>query len=265
MHTLVKMIRLLGIGFSMSLRRTLAFRMNMQFDIMMSVISLASSLVAVMIIFGRTDRLAGWTRSEMFVLIGTFEMLTGMKAAFVDPNLSLLANRGIREGQLDHQLLTPAPGLFLATLGTAAPLACVHVLFGLGVVGVGVVIHGQPPEATSVVVWSLLVCLGMACTWAIGTLVGCIAFWAPRLDLQGIYGTAWQLGRYPPGIYARPLRFLLSYVLPLMLVAAFPARALLQSPDWHTVAAATATAAVTVLMAVWAWRAGLSRYVGATS
>ncbi|MEV7229871.1 ABC-2 family transporter protein [Polymorphospora sp. NPDC051019] len=265
MRVLVKMVRLLGIGFSMSLRRTLAFRVDLHFDVMMSGISLASTLAAVLIIFGRTDHLGGWTRPEMFVLVGTFELLTGVKAAFVDPNLSLLANRGIREGRLDHHLLAPAPGLFLATLGTAAPLSCIHVLLGLGVVGVGVGMTGRAPEPVAVAVWLLLLLLGTAATWAVGTLIGCIAFWAPKLDLQSIYGTAWQFGRYPPDIYARPLRFLLSYVLPLMLVAAFPAAALLRSPDWTTVAAAAATATTAVLAALAAWRAGLRRYVGATS
>ncbi|MEV4596372.1 ABC-2 family transporter protein [Amycolatopsis sp. NPDC049253] len=82
----------------------------------------------------RTTTLAGWTRLEVLVLIGTFELLSGVKTTFVDPNLAGFPTRGVREGRLDHHLLQPAPSMFLVSFATAAPLAAVQILLGLGVV-----------------------------------------------------------------------------------------------------------------------------------
>ena len=127
----------------MSLRRTLTYRTNLLFDVALAVAGLLSSLATVLLVFTRTDHLAGWTRPETFVLVGTYQLLTGVKAAFLDPNLAWFPTRGIREGTLDTYLLQPAPSLFLASLATAAPLALVEAVLGLGVVGLGA--YGHPP------------------------------------------------------------------------------------------------------------------------
>jgi len=265
MRTVLKVARLFGAGFSMSLRQTLAFRVNLAFDIVMAVVQLLSTLATVLIIFSRTDSLAGWTRPEVFVLIGTFELISGVKTTFVDPNLANFPTRGIREGHLDHQLLQPAPSMFLVSLGTAAPLAAVQIPLGLVVVGMGVSMGGQVPGPGAVVVWLLLVGAATVTMWAVGMLLASLAFWASKLDLQSLYGNAWQFARYPSDIYAKPLRFLFTYVLPLALIATVPARALVRPFDLSSVLLALAAGVVAVGLAVVAWRRGLKRYTGATS
>jgi ABC-2 type transport system permease protein len=265
MRTALKLTRLFGAGFSMSLRQTLAFRVNLVFDVVLAVVGLLSTLATVSIIFSQTDSLAGWTRPEVFVLIGTFELISGLKATFVDPNLANFPTRGIREGHLDHHLLRPAPSMFLVSLGTAAPLAAVQIPLGLVVVGMGVSTSGQVAGAGAVAAWLLLVGAATVTTWAVGMLLASLAFWASKLDLQSLYGNAWQFARYPADIYAEPLRFLVTYVLPLALIATVPAQALVRPFDPGAVLLALATSAVAVVLAIVAWRRGLKRYTGATS
>lgn len=53
----------------------------------------------------------------------------------VEGHNSLLRRTG--EGRLDHHRLQPAPSLFLVSFATAAPLAGVQILLGLGVVFAG--------------------------------------------------------------------------------------------------------------------------------
>ena len=258
-----KLARLFATGFSMSLRRTLTYRTNLLFDVALAVAGLLSSLATVLLVFARTDHLAGWTRPETFVLVGTYQLLTGVKAAFLDPNLAWFPTRGIREGTLDTYLLQPAPSLFLASLATAAPLALVEAVLGLGVVGLGA--YGHPPGPLGIAAWLLLVLAGAAVTWALGVLLACLAFWAPRLQLDVFYNATWQLARYPVGIYRRPLRLLLTYVIPLALIATTPATALLREPQPATLLTATVAAATATALATATWRLGLRRYTGATS
>jgi ABC-2 type transport system permease protein len=259
----VKLVRLFAAGFSMSLRRTLAFRTNLFFDVALSVAGLATSLGTVLLIFTQTDELAGWTRRETIVLVGTYQILTGIKVTFIDPNLAWFPGRGIREGTLDAYLLQPAPSLFLASLSTAAPLALVETLLGLGVVAVGV--SGDPPGPLGVAAWLLLLVVGAVVTWALGVLLACLAFWAPRLELEVFYSAAWQLGRYPTDVYRRPVRLVLTYVLPLTLIATLPTSVLLREPAPSVVAASVGAAAFAWVLAIGLWRLGLRRYTGATS
>lgn len=265
MPTAVKLMRLFTAGFSMSLRRTLAFRTNLFFDVLLAVAGLLSALATVLLVFTQTDRLAGWTKPETLVLAGTFQILTGIKATFIDPNLSWFPSRGIRDGTLDTYLLQPAPSLFLASLATAAPLALAQTLLGLTVVAAGVSAHGRTPSGLAVIAWLMLLAVGAALTWALGVLLACLAFWAPRLELDVFYSAVWQLGRYPTDVYRRPIRLLLTYVLPLTLVAALPTGVLLRQPRPAVVLASAAAGAVAVVIAVGVWRLGLRRYTGATS
>lgn len=257
----MKVVRLFGIGFSLSLRRTVAFRANLLFDIALAVVALLSTIAATLVIFSHTNSLAGWHEPEVLVLIGTFELLSGIKATFVDPNLAAFPTRGVRDGGLDHHLLQPAPSMFLVSLSTATPLAGVQIPLGIAVVGVA----SHPSSAVAVLVWVVLVLAATITMWAVGMLFASLAFWVPRLDLHSLYGNAWQLARYPADLYARPVRLLFTYVLPIALIATVPARALAGTLGAGAVLVALGTSVLTVLLAIFVWRLGLRRYTGATS
>jgi ABC-2 type transport system permease protein len=253
------MVRLMLVGVSLSLRRHLTFRANLFFDVALALAGSLSTLATVLIVFTATGTLGGWTRAETLVLVGTFEVVSGLRAAFVDPNLGALPG-SIRDGDLDHQLLSPAPTLLLATLGTTAPVAAVQIPLGLAVLTFGAAEVPGPPAPGA---WILLVAAATVVMWAVGTLLATVAFWAPRLSLQVLFATVWQLARYPADLYARPVRVILTSVVPLALVATVPAAALNRQSDPRAVLPPLAAAAVLALTAAVVWRRGLRRYTGA--
>lgn len=255
--------RLLVVGFGMALRRTMAFRVNLLFDILFALIGLGSSVATILVVFTKAQKLAGWTRSDALVLIGTFQIMSGLKSTFLDPNLSWFPQNGVRNGKLDTYLLQPAPCIFLASLAQSAPLALTQAALGAGVTGIAVGTH--PPRPGNVLAWLLLIAVGMAVAWTIGVLLACLAFWAPNLQLDVFYGAAWGLARYPVSIYRRPLRLILTYVFPLVLIATAPASALVHGPRPAVVVGSVLAGAACVLLARLCWRAGLRRYTGATS
>lgn len=261
----MKLIRLFGAGFTLSVQRTLAFRINLLFDVVMSIVGLGAALTTVLIVFTRTDSLAGWSSAEATVLVGTFQVLTSLKNAFIDPNLAWFPEHGIRNGKLDTYLLQPAPTLYLASLAQSTPLALIQALLGLGVVMVGISSHGQIPGPGAVLAWILTLAAGLTVTWSLGVLLACLAFWAPRLQLEIFYASAWQLARYPTDIYSRPLRMALTYVFPLTLIATIPTTTLLNGPRLAVLTAVIGGSALAFLLANACWRLGLRRYTGATS
>ncbi|WP_238161572.1 ABC transporter permease [Kribbella antibiotica] len=261
----MKLLQLFGAGFSMSVRRSVAFRTNLLFDVVLAFTGLGTTIAAVAIVFTRTDTVGGWSKAEFLVLIGTYELITGLRSAFIDPNLSWFPDNGIRNGKLDAYLLQPAPSLFLASLSLSAPLALIQCVLGAGVLSWGIGTAPDKPDLYGVLSWLLLVIAGLVVTWALSVLLACLAFWAPKLQLDVFYHSAWQLGRYPTDVFARPIRFALTYVFPLALIAAVPSSALLNGPNAGQLAAGLLAAAVAAGLAALAWRAGLRRYTGATS
>lgn len=259
----MKLLRLFGAGFSMSLRRSVAFRINLFFDVLLAFTGLGTAIAAVLIVFTRADTLAGWSKAQFLVLIGTYQLITGLRSAFIDPNLSWFPETGIRNGKLDGYLLQPASSLFLSSLSLSSPLQLIQVVLGFAVLGWG--IADRLPSVGGVASWLLLVVAGIVVTWALSVLLACLAFWAPKLQLDVFYHSAWQLGRYPTDVFARPLRIILTYVFPMALIASIPSRALLRGPQLGVLTAGVAAAGGAAGLAVLAWRAGLRRYSGATS
>ncbi|WP_433019548.1 ABC transporter permease [Kribbella sp. CA-294648] len=259
----MKLLRLFAAGFSRSAQATITFRINLLFDIVLAIIGLFVSLATVFIVYSRTDSLAGWTEAETYVLIGTFQLLSSLKSTFIDPNLSWFPENGIRQGKLDTFLLQPAPTLYLASLARSSPLSLIQFVLGLAVIAVGLRNHVPTPGA--ILAWSLTLIAALAVTWAMGVLLACLAFWAPRLALDVFYTSAWELARYPTDIYRRPLRLALTYLFPLTLIATIPTTTLLTGPHPLVLASTLTGAALTCLLATTCWRLGLRRYTGATS
>lgn len=261
----MKLLRLFGAGFSRSAQATLTFRINLLFDIVLSIVGLFASLATVFIVYARTDSLAGWTEAETYVLIGTFQLFSSLKHAFIDPNLSWFPENGIRQGKLDTFLLQPAPTLYLASLARSTPLALLQFVLGLAVIALGISAYGRLPALDATVAWIVTLAAALAVTWAMGVLLACLAFWAPRLQLDVFYGSAWELARYPTDIYRRPLRLVLTYFFPLALIATVPTTTLLGGPRLPVLVATVAGSALACVLAIGCWRLGLRRYTGATS
>lgn len=260
----MKALRLFKMAFSLSLRRTLAHRVDLGFDVALAFVNLATSLSIVAIVFSRTQLLAGWSAGELLVLTGTFSMVTGIRATFLDPSINDFAQQ-IREGRLDTHLLRPGNSILLATTNRHAPLSLLQSILGLGVVVAGLHLSATIPSPDAIAAGTLLVAVGVTIGWALSVLLATLAFWAPRLSLGPLYGALWDFGRYPTNLYGRWLGPLLTHVFPAAAIATWPAQALTRGPNPGLILGALITAAVAVGLALLLWRLGLRRYTGATS
>jgi len=257
-------VRLFGAIFSLSLRRSLTFRMNLVFELVVSVLGIGAALAALALVFEQTSTLGGWSRGEAIVLLGTYQIVSGVLWTFIEPNVAWFQNQ-VTAGRLDDILLQPAPSIFLASLGSCSPLALSQVITGGIVLVVGLQDRGSAPDGAAVVAWLTLLVVGIALTWASRVFVASVAFWAPALSQDVLYSAVWQFGRYPVTMYRQPIRFALTWVVPLALVTTLPARMLTNGPDAVPLVAGPIAAIGAVVLVSLAWRAGLRRYTSATS
>jgi hypothetical protein len=71
-------------------------------------------------------------------------------------------------------------------------------------------------------VWGIFI-VGLVMIWASRLLLAVVVFWAPQVELDVLSSALWQCGRYPVQIYRQPIRFALTYILPLAYIATMPA------------------------------------------
>lgn len=260
----MRLVRLIGGIFAVSTQRALAHRTNFLFAVLMSLIQIGSGVAVLAVIFSQTETLAGWGPAQSLVLLGAFQLISGLLLTFVEPNLDFFAQR-VTRGELDDALLLPLPSLFTASLGRCRPLALPPALIGLLLMATGIARSGAEISLGNLTAGLLLLMAGLVIGWAARVLLAAIAFWAPGFEATVLYFAFWQLGRYPIQIYPRAIQQLLTFVIPVAFVSTFPAQRLTGGGPQGLPWLGAAAAAVAVAVACGVWRAGLRRYTGATS
>lgn len=278
---LMNMGRILGRIVRLSIQQVTAHRANLVFEGLLTLVRLTAATAAVWAVFEQVDVLAGWTLSGVVVLLGTYQIVTGLLGAFIEPNLSFFGEK-VRQGTVDDILLLPVPSMFMASLGTCSPWALLRVVLGAAIVVVGVSAGaGGAGSAVGAALYLLQLAAGLVVAWAYRLALASVSFWALGAELSVLYNAGWQLGRYPVDIYVTPIRQLLTYVVPVAFIATYPARTLsglaageagsaggalgLAGGALGPAGASLTAALVSALLAGAIWRAGLRRYTSATS
>lgn len=259
----MRLLRLYGMLFSLSLRRQIAFRADFFFEIGRTIIGVITALAALLAVFTRTTQLGGFSAGEAVALLGTFQIVSGLRQALVEPNLRFNGQQ-IANGSFDAVLTQPAPAIFLTSLGGAAPLALVQPALGVLVVVAGTVYSDSRPTIVGVLAWVVLVLAAGVVMWATRCIIAAAVFWALGISLDVAYDGAWQLGAYPTTMLAQPLRTLF-YVVPVAFIATVPTAVLVGklTPTWALTG--IAAAAIATALAIGIWRLGIRNYTSATS
>jgi ABC-2 type transport system permease protein len=250
--------------FVTSVQREVAFRANLLASIVQAASLAGASLLTILLVYRQTDALGGWTRGEAIVLLGTFQVMSGILATFIAPNVQWFGQK-VQRGELDDVLLKPVPGLFLASVGTHAPLGLIQVGLGGATGIVGLRSAGAAPGVGDVLGFLALLAAGIGVTWATRVAVALVALWSPATSLDVVYDAGWQFARYPVSIFEQPFRFVFSWVVPLALVSSLPVRALTRGVSWPSLVAAVIVAVGAMAGVAWLWQRGLRRYTSATS
>ena len=251
------------LALAVSIRRSLAYRTNLLFDLTQTLLLFMATLIAVLAVTGVTGSVGGWMQFDALVLAGVFCILGGVRAAFIEPSLVSFVD-SIRDGRLDIALLEPAPDWFTTSARSYEFLALAQSLLGLILIWVSVANRGLPSPIHLVAGAWLLVC-GVAVSWAVSMLVACLGFWAARFDLAPLTYSLWDFGRYPDSAYGGLLGVVVTFVVPVCGIVVWPASALLGRQPGTAVLLGTMFAIGFILLARIALARGLRRYTGATS
>jgi ABC-2 type transport system permease protein len=218
----------------------------------------------IAVIFSNVHALAGWSATEVALLLG----LTGTAFSLGDVFVSEVerASFHIRQGSFDQFLVRPVGALlqlcaYEFALRRVGRLAQAVLILAFAVHRLGLL--GSPGSAAMLV---LTVTAGAAIFSGLWILTSSIAFWT--VDTQEAANTFTYGGnyltQYPLELFGGWLRRA-AVIVPLAFVNYFPAVWLLGrsdplgAPDWFAFLS-PAVAAVTVLAAGAVWRAGVRHY-----
>ena len=225
------------------LRTKIAEQMAYRSHFFLSIILLvAGDLLVPMItllVYQSGASFPGWSLHEAMLIQGVFGIAKGIAFplffGMVGSTLSM-----VREGTFDLLLLKPRPVLFMTMLNGLDPEDFGRLISG-GVL-FGYALSGLPAPTT--IGWIqfgglFLASLMVLCAFSL-LLSGLLFRWVGSSRVYDIFDSVTSFGLYPGTIYAKSFQQLLTYVIPVGIIAFVPASALLGQAGWDTVGAAAA-------------------------
>lgn len=247
------------------IQNEMQYRANFFVQLGQSLISLATGLIGLWLVFSQTNELNGWTESELLVVMGIFVLMGGVINAIIQPNMTRLLEE-IQLGTLDYALTKPADAQGLISVREFRLWSLTDVLVGILVLSYGILHYQGYVGIGQSLAFMLALLMGSILIYCFWLIITSTAFWIVRVDeivnlFQGVYAA----GRWPVSIYPRWLQVGLTFIVPVAFAVTIPAEALTSR---LTPLILAGTLALTIFFSVLArliWRFGLKNYSGASA
>ena len=217
------------------------YRGNFYLSIFEMFLVIGTSIGAVLIMFGHTTTMNGWTLPEMIVLLGVYYLIQGGVNLVFSPSFERL---------MEHVRVVRAADLGL----------------GLVVVIVGLLQVGAQIGVAQSLLFALSLFFGVMLVYSLLLGLVTLSFWFVRVEnLLAIFWAFTEAGRFPVDVYPLWLRVSLSTIVPIGIAVTAPANAIAGRMDAVGVALLGAGTVLAVGIASALWRRGLRSYTGASA
>jgi ABC-2 type transport system permease protein len=250
-----------------SVVREMQFKVNFLLWIVVELLWFALQLAFMSVVYGHTDSIAGWSRWQVVLLVGCSNLVQQLFTAFFLTNLTEISEH-IRTGRLDFMLLLPVNTRFLVSLRKVDLGAFINAAAAAGVIVWALQQLGHRPTALQFLGFAAMSVAGLSVHYSLMFLMSTVAFFTVRA--QGVmygYYNLFNIARLPDSAFpAGAYRRVFTFVLPMLLVANVPAKALLGTlQSGSELLLLTVIAAALFGVSELAWRFSLRRYAGASS
>ncbi|SDY34706.1 ABC-2 type transport system permease protein [Evansella caseinilytica] len=245
------------------LKTRLTYRADLVVEILSDLLFQAVNLIFILVVFGHTTTLHGWSREEIIFIYGFFLVPYAIFTAFF--NIWDFNDRYIVKGEMDRVLTRPVHSLLQIVIERMELESLFGVITGMAIMfyagsRLGLEIHWYDPLVLLImVIGGALIYAGIFITLA------SISFWSDsKTDLMPMMYNIGNYGRYPVDIYNRLIRFTLTWILPFAFVGVYPSAFFLGRTDWYVYAFLTPVMGLLFLtIAVVLWNQGVKHYRGA--
>ena len=256
---------LMRVQIGMSALTAMQYRADFVVRGLMALLWMAVTLIPLVVVFGVRESVAGWTFAESLVVVGWFTMLRAVLEGAVSPSLTAVVEH-VRKGTLDFVLLKPADAQFLVSTAKFEPWRVVDVAGALAIFVYAFVRLGRWPSLAQVLASLTCLALAVLVLYSIWIVVVSAAFCVVKVDnLSYLFGSLFDLARWPISVFRGGLRFVFTFIFPIALMTTTPALALLGRLDARTAAVGLLGGIAFAVVARLVWRRALGLYTSASS
>ncbi|WP_243291544.1 ABC-2 family transporter protein [Bacillus sp. FJAT-47783] len=245
------------------MKTRMQYRADMFVELLSDMMFQAANLIFILVVFGHTNMLSGWTRDEIIFIYGFFLVPFAIFASFF--NIWDFNERYIVKGEMDRILTRPIHSLFQVVLERMELESLFGAVTGFIVMGYAAFQLQLSFHWYDVFIFALFVIGGALVYAGIFVSLASIGFWSDaRTSIMPMMYNIGNYGRYPVNIYNRVIRYVLTWILPFAFVGVYPSAYFLKKTDWYGYAFLTPVMGFAFfLLSIFLWNAGVKRYRGA--
>ncbi len=221
-------------------------------------------IVFMYLIFEQIPSLKGWTLEQLIFIYGFAQIPRGIDHLFTD-NIWMIAWRMVITGDFDRYMLRPMNIFFQVICEKLQPDAIGELLVGAILVIISLAKGIVIVDALHIILFIVSVIAGAVIYTSIKLFFATISFWVKQSGpfLQVAYEMA-DFAKYPTEIYSKPIKFILTMIIPFAFVAYIPASFfLLEKSAWTTVGIECGIAVLFWIIAYTFFKHGISKYESA--
>lgn len=248
-----------------SIARTMMFRFDFILWSTVEFFWMAVNLLLVTVIYNHTDSIAGWSKYEMMLLVGTAMLVQRFLMGFFWSSLFEMG-RNVRTGHFDFFLAQPGNVMFMATTRKLDLDGLMNSLVAIGVVIYSAQKLGLHPGVADIVLYALMIGCGVLIHYSALLIVVSLSFWITNAQgFESSYFTMFEFSRLPRAAFKGVSRILFVWGLPAVVVSNIPSQTLLTGFNLTDSLWIIGVTAFWFGLAVIVFHRGIRRYSSASS
>ena len=216
------------------------------------------------LIFEQIPSLQGWTLDQLIFIYGFAQLPRGIDHLLTD-NIWKVAWWKVVTGEFDQYMLRPMNVFFQVIAEKLQPDALGELLVGIILVIISIPKGILIIDGVHIALFFVSILAGALIYTSIKLFFATMSFWVKRSGpfLQVAYEMA-DFAKYPIEIYAKPIQFILTYVIPFGFVAYFSASYfLVEKSAFSTIGMECIIAVICWIIAYGYFNYGISKYESA--
>lgn len=205
------------------IQREMAFRLNFIISLFTGSMWFLMSVLTFTVVFGHVKEIAGWSKYEVFFLLGTSHVILRIFMIFFMMNVTKLPDL-IRTGELDFYLAKPLNTQFFISTRYFSVEDLSDTLIGFGLMAFSAWRLDAHVSWLRLGGYFFLMINGVALYYAIMFIMVTAAFWFIRFNAMDIWWQLSNLARQPADLFPGKVQFVLTYCLPMLVIVNFPVK-----------------------------------------
>lgn len=248
-----------------SVVRTMMFRFDFIMWALVEFFWMAVNVLLVAVIYNHTDSIAGWSKYEMLLLVGSSMLVQRFIMGFVWTNLFEMA-RNIRTGHFDFFLAQPGNPLVMVSTRKLDLDGLANAVVAIAVIVYALRQLAIVPSFTEGSLYAFMIFCGVLIHYSILLITVSLTFWLGAAQgIEGSYFTLMEFSRLPRQAFKGFTSVLFVWLLPAVVVSNVPADTLIHGFNPLNVLWITSIAVLWLAFAIWVFNRGLRRYASASS